>query len=421
MSKRWNPWFTAAAIVSTFLIALLVLWQIVVEPYHRQIRFVQRLEKRIPTSFSEESNGFHEKLPQWLPETIRDFLLLENVVDLDIGGVNILNLDPDVNLNLPEGESWSLSKADFQAIARMPELAKLNLNRITVPETGFAPFDGCDLESLILSDTNFSDEMVSSLALMSKMSFFMVIGKSRLTSEGICRLLEKTPDLAGLFIEAPYPLDSRICETVGKLENLRRFTVWAPSIEDGALRLIAASKIIKAVELHVPEITDDDLRCFENMSQLNELRLHGGKTAGGFFESLGGLPRLRRIGVVDTPITDENLVHLTKMPELSSLTLEGTRITDDGLRHVGKIKNLGWLFLTNNRIGDEGLTHLRELPKLRHFSLWNVDITDAGLELFAGHESVFLTVSKCPGVTKEALERLRQSREKKPEETTSGF
>jgi hypothetical protein len=79
------------------------------------------------------------------------------------------------------------------------------------------------------------------------------------------------------------------------------------------------------------------------------------------------------------PWTDDDLVGLEGMPKLQRLRLDGTRITDHGLKHLVGLSNLTHLSLRDTEISDAGVEHLGRLKQLKSLDLWNTRITDAGL------------------------------------------
>ena len=95
------------------------------------------------------------------------------------------------------------------------------------------------------------------------------------------------------------------------------------------------------------------------------------------------LPRLERIVLIDTPVDDAGLSHLSDLDQLRELSVIDAPVTDAGLAHLAGLTNLRRLRLDHTRITDAGLSHLVRLTKLERLDLIGTRITDAGLPALA--------------------------------------
>lgn len=85
------------------------------------------------------------------------------------------------------------------------------------------------------------------------------------------------------------------------------------------------------------------------------------------------------VSLVDTQVTDVELVQLAGLTELDQLYLMNTKITDAGLVHLVELPNLRELDLDRTQVTDAGLVHLQDLTELTQLDLSNTKVTDAGI------------------------------------------
>ena len=84
-------------------------------------------------------------------------------------------------------------------------------------------------------------------------------------------------------------------------------------------------------------------------------------------------------------VTDTDLEQLASLPRLAKLNLGHTRISDQGMRRLKRLENITSLDLTYAElVTDEGLTALRGWKHLERLKLRGTKITDAGVAHLAG-------------------------------------
>src|SRR5579863_149942 len=75
--------------------------------------------------------------------------------------------------------------------------------------------------------------------------------------------------------------------------------------------------------------------------------------------------------------TETALTHVPDFPRLKRLMVDETQVSDDGLAYVGRLTELEELFIWDcPAITDKGVAHLQSLPKLRLLKLGGSAITD---------------------------------------------
>ncbi len=90
-------------------------------------------------------------------------------------------------------------------------------------------------------------------------------------------------------------------------------------------------------------------------------------------------PRIARLDLSGTKVTDKGLLHLTKMKRLVHLDLHKTGVTDAGLGYLKGLKELRSLNLYGTQVTDQGLPQISMLKKLNSLYLWRSQATAAGV------------------------------------------
>jgi hypothetical protein len=96
---------------------------------------------------------------------------------------------------------------------------------------------------------------------------------------------------------------------------------------------------------------------------------------GGFL-----LERARYLNLINTPVTDDDLVVVERLSYLQDLPMFGTHITDAGLKHLESLTGLQALSLSSTHVTDAGLEHIKGLTGLQDLEMNDTAVTDAGLE-----------------------------------------
>ncbi len=83
---------------------------------------------------------------------------------------------------------------------------------------------------------------------------------------------------------------------------------------------------------------------------------------------LGGRVNFKRGGyevdLTQTPVEDNDLVHLKQIPNLKNVDLQGTRISDEGLEHLRPISTLEIVYLQRTIVTRDAVENLKKsLPK----------------------------------------------------------
>lgn len=104
--------------------------------------------------------------------------------------------------------------------------------------------------------------------------------------------------------------------------------------------------------------TDDDVKVFAELMDLEELELQGETITDAAVNYLVGLPALHHLSLENTSITDEGVANLQR------LSLRKTCVTDAGVAEIAKIESLEEQDLELLQISEKGLAQLSNLKRL---------------------------------------------------------
>lgn len=127
------------------------------------------------------------------------------------------------------------------------------------------------------------------------------------------------------------------------------------------------------------KITDEGLSCVSDCEQLMCLRLDGTAITDVGVERIRNLTQMRELGLARTNVTDACIKDLRGMSQLRCLLLSDTQITDKGLAALKEFTKLESLSLRNTAVTNEGLATVSSLTNMERLDLGNTRITDDGV------------------------------------------
>ncbi len=162
-------------------------------------------------------------------------------------------------------------------------------------------------------------------------------------------------------------------------------------VTDSDMAALAAMPKLARLDLSLTRITDHGLQQLKAAGQITDLDLRYAElvTDAGL-AAVKEWKHLKRLNVQGTKITDTTLQHLSGVTSLESLDIGYAQITDVGLDLITSLPNLKELTIGGNKLTDNGLQPLRQLPGLTYLDLsgaqrtdsglWSVSLSDAGLD-----------------------------------------
>ncbi len=204
-----------------------------------------------------------------------------------------------------------ITNADLAEIAKLPELAELNLSYTRITDQGLealAPLSS--LNRLYLSETQITDAGLQHLA-----------GHAKLASL----------DLSGTNITKA-PLDE-----LAKLPGLSRLFLSRTKITAGAAESLAKFPKLSVLHLTGIPFEEANLKTLSGLSELKELAITADNKA---LSRLAELPQLKILTVHGSGISDAGLDALAKLSELEQLRLSQTAVSERGVQDLKRsLKN----------------------------------------------------------------------------------
>ncbi len=183
-------------------------------------------------------------------------------------------------------------------------------------------------------------------------------------------------------------------------------------LSDEALSYAPKFPCLKLLALHSAQATDQGLANLRGMSSLESIFLWDASSVSDVGAAhLATLQTLKVIHINDAKLTDEALRLFSKLPNVERLSLQGNQFTNRGLEHIQSMTQLKELVLGlgNNQITDDGLRYVAGLTKLERLCLQKTQITDIGLQHLTGLKQLQDLWVNHTAVTYKGLAELRET------------
>lgn len=252
----------------------------------------------------------------------------------------------------PVGRTAWFDDRALLEIARLAKVETLTLTRVRATATGIAALAAMPaLRDLTLDRGQFGEDALEPLA------------GSRLVT---------------LKLSENVRIGPRLPAIVSRIATLRRLDVSSTAI-GGNLAPLAGMPRLDTFDASYTLLTRDDLAVLGAVPALTQVTVNdvlGVDDAG--MRALAASKTLRSVALSRTMVTDAGLAALLAVPTIRTVYAADNAVTDAAVAKAAgsRIANLD---LSNSDIGDAGLAALAELPDLGSVSLRNTAITDAGI------------------------------------------
>lgn len=103
-------------------------------------------------------------------------------------------------------------------------------------------------------------------------------------------------------------------------------------------------------------------------------------TSDEIIPNLEGFPRLRRLYLQSTQVTDATMPHIRRLRKLETFFVwDAEKLSDEGVEYLAHLDRLSSIHISNSRIGDESLRIFAQLPRIARLSLQGNHFSDRGL------------------------------------------
>ncbi len=179
-----------------------------------------------------------------------------------------------------------------------------------------------------------------------------------------------------------------IRDRIGQIVSVDLRASW---VTDSDMTALAEMPKLARLDLSLTRVTDHGLQQLKAAPEITDLNLRYAEliTDAGL-AAVKDWKHLKQLNVQGTKVTDTTLQHLSGVTSLESLDIGYAQITDVGLDLITSLPNLRELTIGGNKLTDNGLQPLRQLPGLTYLDLsgaqrtdsglWSVSLSDAGLD-----------------------------------------
>jgi hypothetical protein len=314
---------------------------------------------------------FRGSYPKSLERVFFGFaFLLESCNPEVLKSLEILNFLPSSGLrliselfvNLSSLYLSSIESADWDYIPKLHGLKKLRLWSCNIGKKDVEAI--CTMEQLeILKIRGCPSDHFENLKDFSL--------KNLITLELDLALDEDEPvnyPICNIFQYAIYSIISPICT---KLDGL----VVSQGVTDVGVACVShLSTLTKVVLEYCDNITDNSLVHLSKLPNLRQLCVSGDRLTSACLQQIGGMKTLICLDMTIDDATDFDFTHIQHLLSLRALAIEGmSTLTNASLEAVSKLVCLAQLNIHScTGFTDEGLVHLTKLPRLKSL-VCNVD------------------------------------------------
>ena len=150
----------------------------------------------------------------------------------------------------------------------------------------------------------------------------------------------------------------------------------------------------ESVALPLPTVAKADKDDPESVTALNAINAETKTNESGFitfidvserddisddtFQHFSGLPQLKELHAIYTPITGKGFKHLADAKSLETLDLYACPITDASLNTIANLKGLRYLNLIGSKITDASIETLSQFQSLEYLGIGSTQISESG-------------------------------------------
>lgn len=248
-----------------------------------------------------------------------------------------------------------------------------DVDPVTALETLGAKFtrnEQSDIWKVTLLDTKITYAIFMNLKAIGNLKELR-LSETMVTDAGVINLQEALPNCRITFVPTSRSNDAvastQMDDSVAALETL------------GATITRNDQDEIIGIYLVDTQVSNSELVHLAGLINLQKLDFSETQVSDGGLLHLKRLNNLQEVQLFGTHITNVGLLHLEALTNLEEITLSNTHVTDIGLRHLRKLENLKTLELAGTKITDAGLGHIFWMDNLKHLDVMGTQITDEGL------------------------------------------
>ena len=273
-------------------------------------------------------------------------------------GVLMVQVGASVDLNKRSLRVLANLKSPFELMfLKGAEIRIADLQRLRVSEF---------LQKVTIQTKAVTPQVFEELTRLKSLKSLYFTNPMELPSETIASLSNLT-QLESLVLST-YKLDpSSICKAIGKLENLKEIKfLYGYNITVEHAQHFSRLKNLKKFNLESTHLTDRDATKLPVISSVQNVVGNQVYQGDLIVEWLAKLPKLNRVHLANSRLTDDGVEEISKLKNIRSLDIKSTVVTDQSIPHLASMENLEVLNVGGTFLSKAGVKELRDkLPKTK--------------------------------------------------------
>ncbi|MBX9951532.1 MAG: leucine-rich repeat domain-containing protein [Candidatus Obscuribacterales bacterium] len=170
------------------------------------------------------------------------------------------------------------------------------------------------------------------------------------------------------------PISQSNFKTVSQMSGLTRLDLSFSDVDDSVFQYIAALKNLEELDLSSTLVRGTTLNKLKSLKNLTSLDLAGTRIHDfAVITIVGCCPKLEKLNLANTYITDDAISKIAKLQNLHKLRLSKTNITDKNIDKLLGLKHLQKLSLSHTKITPKKLRELKAAKPTCKFILSETD------------------------------------------------
>lgn len=352
------------------------------------------------------------------PFTIEEITKSQQAIaDLKLAGIQIHNRTNGVQVEFP------LRATTEKLLSRLPEIARIRHLHLVGPATVNANqlktiascvgISSLHLDEVIVNNTDWV--AFDGQNSLQEIHFGLPSNRPKASPEQTKVVLAKLTALPLMrsVILRRHDVDEAVIKFANQLHKPRfqRIGFEEAGLSDTDVAALSAYRDWQGFSFADNPIRLDSIGYLREMKKLEYLDLTGCRVTDRMFATVGDLP-LKTLLLTRTDVSNFGVQTIsTTFPKLEKLHLAVTPITDDSLKDLAKLTNLKDLNIGNTLVNKIGLDQLSPCAGLRAINLVNLPINNADLlkqqEVFKNLEFVDV---RCTGIDAETADKLQKAK-----------
>jgi len=238
----------------------------------------------------------------------------------------------DLSIDSRGDDKYQVFNRGLQGIGNLKSLKYLSLRSKHMNDAGVAHL--ATLPQLTRLDISsfaiITDQALESIGHIKTLKNINLKFKAEFTDDGLM-FLQELHELKSLSLGYSSNFTGSGIAHLTKLPNLVDLSLFG--INDNAIKNIGNMSALKELYLHYPRVTSDGIKHLRNLDNLLRLGLREGPYSSARYTSIhrwipyiGTLANLKELYLLDVSVTDDAIIHLSKLTNLRRLVINKSQL-----------------------------------------------------------------------------------------------